>query len=120
MEKDMTRQEAIEILKRWLNYMTPPSGEKLGYVERWVTKEDIKALKLAINSLETDEAYQLEYEHIKCVTTEQLEEMYKQFEKKLWSVREDVRGDDMIEVGFAEQFLQDLLAELGCWDREEE
>jgi hypothetical protein len=31
---------------------------------------------------------------------------------------EDVRGDDMIEVGYAEQFLQDLLCEFGCWDEE--
>lgn len=54
----------------------------------------------------------------KTVTVKQLEEMYDKFQKKLWSVHEDVRGDDMIEVGYAEQFLQDLLGEFGCWDEE--
>lgn len=54
----------------------------------------------------------------KTVNVKQLEEMYDKFQKKLWSVHEDVRGDDMIEVGYAEQFLQDLLGEFGCWDEE--
>lgn len=59
---------------------------------------------------------------IDAIETEQikkLEEMYQKFEKKLWSAHEDVRGDDMVEVGYAEQFLQDLLLEFGCWDEEE-
>lgn len=54
----------------------------------------------------------------KTVTTKQLEEMYTKYEKLLWKEHEDVRGDDMIEVGYAEQFLQDLLCEFGCWDEE--
>lgn len=56
----------------------------------------------------------------KTVTVKQLEEMYDKFQKKLWREHEDVRGDDMIEVGYAEQFLQELLMEFGCWDREVE
>ena len=52
----------------------------------------------------------------KWISTKQLEDMYKKFERKLWNEREDVRGDDMVEIGFAEQFLQDGLMELGCWD----
>lgn len=50
------------------------------------------------------------------ITIKQLEEMYDKFQKKLWREHEDVRGDDMIEVGYAEQFLQDLLMEFGCWE----
>ncbi len=61
-----------------------------------------------IDGIDTIEAEQIK----------KLEEMYQKFEKKLWSEHEDVRGDDMIEVGYAEQFLQDLLLEFGCWDEE--
>lgn len=54
------------------------------------------------------------------IPIKQLEEMYDKFQQKLWREHEDVRGDDMIEVGYAEQFLQDLLMEFGCWDSEEQ
>ena len=54
----------------------------------------------------------------KTVTVKQLEDMYISYEKSLWREHEDVRGDDMIEVGYAEQFLQDLLGEFGCWDED--
>ena len=54
------------------------------------------------------------------ITIKQLEEMYDKFQKKLWREHEDVRGDDMIEVGYAEQFLQDLLMEFGCWEEADE
>lgn len=56
----------------------------------------------------------------KTISIKQLEEMYDKFQQKLWREHEDVRGDDMIEVGFAEQFLQELLMEFGCWDSEVE
>ena len=82
-----------------------------------------ETLRYAINSLKTDLKYDLMYEgapETKSVTIKQLEEMYTKFEQKLWREHEDVRGDDMIEVGYAEQFLQDLLAEFGCWDEEVE
>lgn len=42
--------------------------------------------------------------------------MYDKFQKKLWHEHENVRGDDMIEIGYAEQFLQDFLMEFGCWE----
>lgn len=50
------------------------------------------------------------------ITIKQLEEMYDKFQKKLWLEHENVRGDDMVEIGYAEQFLQDLLMEFGCWE----
>lgn len=50
------------------------------------------------------------------ITIKQLEEMYDKFQKKLWHEHENVRGDDMIEIGYAEQFLQDFLMEFGCWE----
>lgn len=50
------------------------------------------------------------------ITIKQLEEMYDKFQKKLWREHENVRGDDMVEIGYAEQFLQDLLMEFGCWE----
>lgn len=69
------------------------------------------ALEYVIKALEQDS---------KTVTVKQLEELYDKFQKELWREQEDVRGDDMIEVGYAEQFLQELLMEFGCWDREVE
>ena len=57
---------------------------------------------------------------VKAVPIEKLEEMYTKYRKYLWRESDNVRGDDMIEIGYAEQFLQDLLAEFGCWDREDE
>ncbi len=57
---------------------------------------------------------------VKAIPIKQLEEMYEKYKKLLWKEQEDVRGDDMIMVGYAEQFLQDLLCELGCWDSEVE
>lgn len=55
---------------------------------------------------------------VKAIPLKQLEEMYEKFQKKLWRESEDVRGDDMIEVGFAEESLQEFLIEFGCWDSE--
>lgn len=63
---------------------------------------------------------QKEEQESKTVTVKQLEKMYDKFQKKLWKEHEDVRGDDMIELGYAEQFLQELLMEFGCWDSEVE
>ncbi len=54
----MTRAEAIEILKKLIEAMQ-------GHVTVLPTPERIAAIRLAISSLETDEAYQLEYEYEK-------------------------------------------------------
>ena len=106
----MERSEAIRVLK-----------DCARFAPRY-TKE-YAALNYAINSLETDEKYQLEYEistgKNKVVTTKQLEEMHEKFQKKLWHEHEDVMGNQMVEMGSAEQVLQDLLMELGCWDEED-
>ncbi|MBQ1295458.1 MAG: hypothetical protein IIY21_15550 [Clostridiales bacterium] len=51
----MTRAKAIEILKKLIEAMQ-------GHVTVLPTPERIAAIRLAIASLETDEAYQLEYE----------------------------------------------------------
>lgn len=102
------RQRVIEILQK--------EKRTALHDNRW-------AFDYAISSIETDLKYDLMYEgasETKSVTIKQLEEMYTKFEQKLWREHEDVRGDDMIEVGYAEQFLQDLLAEFGCWDEEVE
>lgn len=100
-----------------INYMKEKRQELIDFWEDYKHENhEVQYYDFVINSLEVDEAYQLESEKAKVVTTKQLEEMYEKFQKKLWAVREDVRGDDMIEVGFAEQFLQDFLGEFGCWD----
>lgn len=56
----------------------------------------------------------------KTVTVKQLEEMYDSYETSLWREHEDVRGDDMVELGTAELLLQEELCILGCWDDEVE
>lgn len=50
------------------------------------------------------------------ITIKQLEEMYDNFREKLWLKHESILGDEMIKIGYAEQFLQDLLMEFGCWE----
>lgn len=50
------------------------------------------------------------------ITIKQLEEMYDKFREKLWIKHENILGDEMIKIGYAEQFLQDLLMEFGCWE----
>ena len=60
----MTRAEAIEVLKQL----------RLDYVEFWEETNDqyVKAYDMAIASLETDEAYQLEYERMVKATWQQI------------------------------------------------
>lgn len=53
------------------------------------------------------------------ITIKQLEEMFDKFREKLWLKHENVFGDEMIKIGYAEQFLQDLLMEFGCWEEVE-
>lgn len=55
----------------------------------------------------------------KGITSKNLEEMHSEYSKQLWRNKEDVRGDDMIEIGHAEQMLQELLYEFGCWGEKE-
>lgn len=54
------------------------------------------------------------------VTRQQLRDLYDKFDKKTWSESEDVRGDNMIEIGTARQILCDLFCELGVWDEGKE
>lgn len=50
------------------------------------------------------------------ITIKQLEEMYDKFREKLWLKHENILGAEMIKIGYAQQFLQDLLMEFGCWE----
>ena len=54
----------------------------------------------------------------KTITTKTLENMYERFQNKIWHEHEDVMGNQMVEMGTAEQILSDFLLELGCWDDE--
>lgn len=70
----MTREEAIEIFKNmldaWDNYYTIAQSDKKR-----------EAVWLAISSLETDEAYQLEYERTTKNDSSELEKNSKKLEK---------------------------------------
>lgn len=96
------------------NYYTMSISNGNEYEAESQHKQNIKVY--AHDFSVSEEQAEKELRICKVVTTKQLEEMYQKFERKLWSVREDVRGDDMVEIGYAEQFLQDLLGEMGCWD----
>ena len=61
----MTRAEAIEILKKLMEAMQL-------YATVLPTPEKIAAIRFAIASLETDEAYQLEYERMVKATWQQI------------------------------------------------
>ena len=82
--------------------------------------DDIKPSVQEVSRLDMCEMFTEVKQAETTVTTKQLEEMYEKYQKKLWREHEDVRGDDMIEVGYAEEFLQELLMELGCWNGEEQ
>lgn len=62
----MDGSEAIKRLKTFEQKISLPTENSLGYVESWIYKEDVEAFEMAINSLEIDEAYQLEYEKPTC------------------------------------------------------
>lgn len=68
-----------------------------------------------------DEALNMAIEALqKNITTNQLEEMYEKYTQYLWKDSEDVLGNDMIEVGYAEEYIAERLREFGCWCKEEE
>lgn len=54
------------------------------------------------------------------INRRKLRYLYAEFDRRTWSESEDVRGNDMIEVGTARQILCDLLGELGAWKEGEE
>lgn len=60
MSEEMTRKEAIEHLKDLDDIV---GLDAYGRKAITIDIEDIKAIRMAIASLETDEAYQLEYEN---------------------------------------------------------
>ena len=98
----MTREEA----RHWLKI------ELKTWEDECKSKHPIKeALEKAIEALEQEP---------KTVTVKQLEEMYDSYETSLWREHEDVRGDDMVELGTAKLLLQEELCILGCWDDEVE
>ena len=93
--------------ENWESSFCPKCGQAL----KWEVLEEV-------DHIIKDKGGRDNLEKIKqeTITIKQLEEMYDKFQKKLWHEHEDVRGDDMIEIGYAEQFLQDLLMEFGCWE----
>lgn len=52
------------------------------------------------------------------VTRQQLRNLFDEFDKKTWSESEDVRGDDMIEIGTARQIYVICSVSLECGTRE--
>jgi hypothetical protein len=54
------------------------------------------------------------------ITRKKLRDLYDEFDRKTWSESENVRDDNMIEIGTARQILCDLFCELGVWDEGEE
>ena len=48
----MTREEeAINVIKKLLLKIDPPTDSQLGWLETWVHKEDIQGLRMAIEAL---------------------------------------------------------------------
>lgn len=51
----MTREEAVEIIKKWLMEGTDGlTKDRLGYIEGWFHKEDAEAFEMAIKLLEQE------------------------------------------------------------------
>lgn len=70
--KKISRKEALDRLKILKLKIEPPEGERLGWLETFLTKEDMQAIDMAFNSLKIDEMYQLEFEN---VSDKELEEL---------------------------------------------
>ena len=45
--------------------------------------------------------------------------MFTKFQNKIFCQGEEVLGEIFVRLGDAEQILEDLLSELGCWEKEE-
>ena len=52
------------------------------------------------------------------LTFEEIKEIKDEYSKKLWQNHETVLSDDMIEIGLAEELLNNLLLEHGVYDDE--
>ena len=52
------------------------------------------------------------------LTLEEIKEIKDEYSKKLWQNHETVLSDDMIEIGLAEELLNNLLLEHGVYDDE--
>ena len=101
----MTRKEAIEILKDYDGYFIGHSSDEVN-----------AALELAINSLEVDETYQLEYEHIPFITLDELKEMREEIQKGISSfangMDEYTNTDVCYGLSIAEDILDKKISEL--------
>lgn len=92
-----------------------------------MTTEELKdAIKffeeVAKKAVDNDKYSKLALEALqdRIITKKQLRDLFDEFDRKTWSESEDVRGDNMIEIGTARQILCDLLCELGVWNEGEE
>ena len=83
----MERKEAIKILKYILTRLTE---------EQLFANWD-KAIDFAISSLETDEAYQLEYEKVDAIPRESIEQMVEELYKEA-DLMIDREGEDCMAI----------------------
>ena len=87
----MTRAEAIEILKKLIEAMQ-------GHVTVLPTPERIAAIRLAIASLETDEAYQLMYEGGEIFTKDEVAAILTDLQSEIPELKsyESADGQDLV------------------------
>lgn len=121
----MTIYEALNWIKEsddtpygYLIFSNKPEGQLKGIALNTIyeaaKKDELVPVEL-FNKVkkERDNLEKLKQETI---TIKQLEEMFDKFREKLWLKHENVFGDEMIKIGYAQQFLQDFLMEFGCWE----
>ena len=73
MSKDMTRSEAIYEIKRMIKVHEFMQTVKDKRVSDAFLARKLRALQIALESLEIDEKYQLEYENIKEAADDQID-----------------------------------------------
>lgn len=98
------RKEHIKVLKQFLK----------DYQEWGESLELEESVKFAINSLEVDEAYQLEYEHIPYITLDELKEIGEGIDQKQYDYMADKDYDEGIRFGLmlAYQSIDKKISEL--------
>lgn len=74
------REHHIKVLEYLLSHYKAREQCE-GYYDSTL-KDSVEALQYAISSLNTDEAYQLEYEHIPYITLDELKEIREEIRKK--------------------------------------
>lgn len=110
---DISREEVISKLKDLLLKIEDPTDTKLGWLETWVTKEDIEAIKYAISSIKTDLKYDLMYENNEVYSKADMLSLLKDIKADIANISEKSSiCDDTYCYGYRDKLASDYKTEV--------